>query len=239
MYSILKLFIIIMISYILVSFLFGKIEHYMTLTVGYNNITIPNYIIPNIFDNDLSQINATFKELIKDENFDKTNFKEHNPNISFPLTEQIKRFLVNYLSTNINRFKGHNLVIPGKLNNLYYRGIGDDRIFIFNTSVVDNTKFISIDLQVKIKIKNIKDFLQNYDKDTLEENINYIQTIQNKIPIDLLSLRIDEKMFAKFTYSGIDSLQPNMYLLKNRLSLMYPFLTSNKDMDMNIPNSFT
>lgn len=232
MYSILKLFIIIMISYILISYIFGKIEHYITLTVGYNNISIPNYSIPNVFDNDLSQINAMFKELIKDENFDNTNFKEHNPNIPFPLTEQIKYFLVNYLDTNIYRFKGHNLVIPGKLNNLYYKGMGDDRIFIFNTSVVDNTRFISINLKVKIKIINIKDFLQNYDKDKLEENINYIQTIQDKVPIELLSLRIDEQMFAKFTYSGIDSLKPNIYQLKNRLGLMYPYLTSNKDMNI-------
>jgi hypothetical protein len=230
MYSILKLFIIIIISYVLISFIFNKIEHYITLTVGYNNISVPNYTIPNIFDNDISQINSIFKNLIKDENFDKTNFKEHNPNIPFPLTEQIKLFILNYLHANINRMRGHDIVIPGNFNNLYYKDIENDRIFIFNTSVIDNTRFISINLQVKIKIKNIKDFLQNYDKNTVEENINYIQIIQNNVDIELLSLRIDEQMFAKFTYSGIDSLQPNMYQLKNRLSLMHPYITSNKDM---------
>ena len=126
--------------------------------------------------------------------------------------------------------RGHDIVIPGNFNNLYYKDIENDRIFIFNTSVIDNTRFISINLQVKIKIKNIKDFLQNYDKNTVEENINYIQIIQNNVDIELLSLRIDEQMFAKFTYPGIDSLQPNMYQLKNRLGLMYPYITSNKDM---------
>ena len=184
MYSILRLFIIIIISYVLISFIFNKIEHYITLTVGYNNISVPNYTIPNIFDNDISQINSIFKNLIKDENFDKTNFKEHNPNIPFPLTEQIKLFILNYLHANINRMRGHDIVIPGNFNNLYYKDIENDRIFIFNTSVIDNTRFISINLQVKIKIKNIKDSvrdcLERYPKPypkimrNITENINML-----------------------------------------------------------------
>jgi hypothetical protein len=227
---ILKLFIIIIVSYLLISFLFNKIENFMNETVGYNNISVPNYTIPNLFNINLSQINSIFKDLIKEDNFDTTNFKEHNPNISFPLTEQIKMFILKYIDENINRMKGHNIVIPGNFNKLYYKDIGDDRLFIFNTSVIDNTRFISINLKVKIKIKNIKDFLQNYDKNTVEQNINYIPNIQTKIPIELLSLRIDEQMFATFTYSGIDSLQPNMYQIKNRLGLMHPYITSSKNM---------
>lgn len=233
MYSFLKLFIIIIVSYIIISYLSKKIENYITLTVGYNNISVPQYKISNVFDEDLLQINTMFKELIKDEDFNKADFKEHNPSIPFPLTEQFKDFLINYLNNNINRFKGHQLVIPGKLENLHYKGLGDDRIFIFNASVIDNTRFISIKLKVKIKIENIKTLLQNYDKNTVEQNINYIQ-INSKIPIKLLSLRIDEEMFGKFTYSGMDSLQPNVYQIKNKLGLMYPFLTSSKDMTISV-----
>ena len=56
MQDIVALFIIILISYIIVSYFDNKKEHYVTSIVGYNNIEIPKYYIPNVFNSETTEL---------------------------------------------------------------------------------------------------------------------------------------------------------------------------------------
>jgi hypothetical protein len=135
------------------------------------------------------------------------------------------------MRTNIEKFKGHKLGISSDLNKLYYKDLDDDRIYIFNISLVDNTKFMTRNLRVKLKIKNINNFIKS---DKIEQGeINYRTDIPSQMVInssDILSIRLDANNYARFELNGSDSLRPNYYQIKNILGLMEPFVTSGRDM---------
>jgi hypothetical protein len=65
------------------------------------------------------------------------------------------------MKTNIERFKGHKMQITSDLNKLYYKDSDNDRIFIFNISLVNNTRFMTRNLRIKLKIKNINNFIKD------------------------------------------------------------------------------
>lgn len=232
MQDIVALFIIILISYIIVSYLFdNKKEHYVTSIVGYNNIAIPVYYIPNIFESETKELVKLFKDTFSDDNLETLGFKEHNPYIPFPFEASIKKLIIDYMKTNIGKFKGHKLEITSDLNKLYYKESGNDRIFIFNISLVDNTKFMSRNLKVKLKIKGIDNFIKGIK--TEQSEIDYRTNIPSQTIInasEILSIRLDKNNYARFELRGLDSLQPNYYQIKNILGLMDPFVTSGRDM---------
>lgn len=231
MQDIVALFIIILISYIIVSYFDNKKEHYVTSIVGYNNIEIPKYYIPNVFNSETTELVKLLKDKFSDDNVEPLGFKEHNPYIPFPFEASIKKSLIDYMNTNIGNFKGHNLGITSDLNKLYYKESGNDRIFIFNISLVDNTQFMTTNLRIKLKIKDINNFIRGVK--TEQSEIDYRTDIPPQTIInasEILSIRVDENNYDSFKLNGIDSLRPNYYEIKNILGLMDPFLTSSRDM---------
>jgi hypothetical protein len=230
--------IIIILSYLLFRFIFGdNKEHYETSTVGYNSIKIPDYKIDSLFDTETKELDEVFKVAFKDDNIEPIGFKIHNPYIPFPFDIPIKKLIINYLKNNIDKFKNNKLEIMNNISKIYYKDIGNDRIFIFNVSIINNTKFMTRNLRVKIKLKDIikfmKDNIDNTNIDKKGELTDYrtnisVDTIINAI--ELLSIRLDNNNYAIFKLTGIDSLTPELYEIKNRLGLMDPFLTSERDM---------
>lgn len=232
MQDIVALFVIILISYIIVSYLFdNKKEHYITSIVGANNIAIPTYYIPSVFESETKELVKLFKDTFSDDNVEPIGFKEHNPYIPFPFEASVKKLIIDYMKTSVEKFKGHKLEITSDLNKLYYKESGNDRIFIFNISLVDNTKFMSRNVRVKIKIKGIDNFIRSAE--TEQNEINYRTDIPSQTIInasEILSIRLDKNNYARFELQGIDSLKPNYYQIKNILGLMDPFVTSGRDM---------
>jgi hypothetical protein len=237
MQDIVALFIIILVSYLILRYLFdNEKEHYITSTVGYNNIATPAYQISNLFDTETEELNVIFKKTFKDDDMEPLGFKEHNPYIPFPFETPFKKFIIDYLKTNLDKFKGHKLEITSDINKLYYKDIGNDRIFIFNVNIVDNTKFMTRNIRIKLKIKDIIKFIRDeidYSYKKEEAAVNYRTNIPSHTvinDIDLLSIRLDKNNYARFELNGIDSLRPDYYEIKNVLGLTEPFLTSGKNM---------
>jgi hypothetical protein len=232
MQDIVALFVIILASYIIMSYLFDDTkEHYITSIVGYNNIAIPAYQIPSIFDSETRELVKVFKDNFSDDKVEPFGFKEHNPYIYFPFEASIKKLIIDYMKTNIEKFKGHKLEITSDLNKLYYKDSDNDRIFIFNISLVDNTKFMTRNLRIKLKIKNINNFIK--DIKTEQGEIDYRTDIPSQTIINaskILSIRLDANNYARFELNSLDSLRPNYYQIKNILGLMDPFVTSGRDM---------
>lgn len=243
MHDIITLFLIFAFVYLVYSNV--SKEHYVTTIVGYNNIAIPTYYIPNIFETETKELIKVFKDTFKDDNVEPLGYKEHNPYIPFPFEAPIKKLIIDYLKTNVTKFKGHKLEITTDLNKLYYRNNGQDRLFIFNVNLLDNTQFMTRNVRVKIRIKDILRFIKDntdYGEDTQQTlaerknaEINYrtnipAQTVINST--ELLSIRLDKNNYARFTLTGQDALKPNYYQIKNVLGLMDPFVTSGRDMNL-------
>jgi hypothetical protein len=231
MQDIVALFIIILISYVIVSYLFDNKEHYVTTIVGSNNIAIPAYYIPSIFESETKELVKLFKDTFSDDDVEPIGFKEQNPYIPFPFEVSIKKLIIDYMKTSIGKFKGQKLEITSDLNKLYYKESGNDRIFIFNISLVNNTKFMSRNLRVKVKIKDINNFIRGVK--TYQSEIDYRTDIPSQTIInasEILSIRLDKNNYARFELQGVDSLLPNYYQIKNILGLMDPFVTSGRDM---------
>lgn len=238
MQEIITLFLFLVLCYSIYTVLFESKETYITEIVGYNNIVIPAFYIPNIFETETKELVQIFKESFKDDIIEPIGYKEHNPYIPFPFETPIKKFIIDYLKKNIDKFKGHKLEITSDLNKVYYKDENQDRLFIFNINLVDNTKFMTRNIRIKLKIKNILDFIKketDYDaENTIKDaEVNYrtnipAQTVINSI--ELLSIRLDKNNYARFEYTGLDSLKPNYYQIKNVLGLMDPFVTSGRDM---------
>jgi len=116
--------------------------------------------------------------------------------------------------------------------NIHWKDDGDDRIFIFNVHLVNNTVLVSRNLRVKIKIKMIKNFLNDNSniqfaiQTDYQDNIPYLTLLPS---IDILSIRLDSDVYSTESINGIDALHPNFYLIKNELSLMYPYSTSKSE----------
>lgn len=236
--DILMLFIIILISYCIFSAFFESKEHYVTSIVGYNNSGIPAYYVPSLFDTETKELVEVLKEAFKDDDVETVGYKEHNPYVPFPFEASIKKLIIDYMKTNINKFKGQKLEITTDLNKLNYKDYDNDRLFIFNINLVNNTKFMTRNLRVKIKIKDIKNFIKDskdygFDSSKEEKDIDYLTNIPSQTVInstELLSIRLDKNNYARFELAGIDSLYPNYYQIKNVLGLMDPFVTSGRDM---------
>jgi hypothetical protein len=240
MQDIVAVFFLLVIVYFIYSS-FHK-EHYVTTIVGSNNILIPAYYIPNIFETETKELIKVFKDAFKDDNIEPIGYKEHNPYIPFPFEAPIKKLIIDYLKTNVSKFKGHKLEITTDLNKLYYKNSGQDRLFIFNINLLDNTQFMTRNVRVKIRIKNILRFIKDDTdykggEETMIERknaeINYRTNIPAQIVInstELLSIRLDKNNYARFTLTGQDALKPNFYQIKNILGLMDPFVTSGRDM---------
>ncbi len=226
---IIKLLIFLILIYCIYILFFKK---YLEPYTGYNSSLIKKDI-SSVFDIEMVQLSDAFKKIFIDDNFQLDGYIQHNLYIPFPFEEYIKRIIIQYLKSNMNEFKEHELYI-NNFSELYYKDVDNDRLFIFNINLIDNTNFKVTNLKIKIKIKNIIQFIDfQTNMQNMGSNINYIlprsiYTIENAI--ELLSIRLDKNNYGKFNIDSIDQLYPNYYEIQNRLGLMEPFLTSSKSM---------
>lgn len=196
--------------------------------VGYNNIFIPVNRIPSAYDNETKEITNIFNKLFKQDlcNFDLSTYKLYNNYIEFPFNNIIKKMLSDYLKKSVDKFKKDKIEINSDINHMYWKDVNNDRLFIFNVNLLNNTHFLTRNIQVKIIIKNIKDFMNN---DNYRTDIPAAKLI---LSTDILCIKLDVDNYSKIedTIQGFDNLQPNFYNIKNSLYLMDPFITSGKDM---------
>lgn len=190
--------------------------------VGYNNSNIPKYIIKNLYDTESDNLEVLFNKISKDKMTDTSDFILYSNYIEFPFNNIIKSFLSNYLTKII----GDKIQINTNINNMYWKDINQDRIFIFNINMINNTHFTTRQLKVKIIIHNIKNFIKSKNIQDYATDVNP-QLLINAI--DILSINLASDNYKTSTLIGIDQLNPNFYIIKNNLFLMDPFLTSGKD----------
>lgn len=196
--------------------------------VSYNNNNIPNYKINSTYDNDINELQKIFNSLnIKNKNFQDSilddQFKLINSNLIFPFTNVFKSIIIEYIYTNIPKYKNDNVYILGKFNKIYQKDQGTSRIFIFNCTLVNPINFITFNIKIRLKINNINLIL--------DEKYNYIDIIDNnfiKLNTILESIIIDNPDL-KNTFTPIDNLYEPLYLIKNKYHLLDPFMTSGRE----------
>lgn len=189
--------------------------------VGYNNTNIPLNHIPNIYENETTELTNILSSLFKESNFETLNYNLYNIYIEFPFTTIIKKMIENFFQSFI--VKKDKITVNSNLNKMYWKDIGNDRIFIFNTTILNNTHFTIRNIKVKIIIKDIHNYMIGD---------NYITTIPYSInsSINIISIKLDDdNSFDNNTITGIDDLQPIYYQIKNTMHLMDPFYTSHND----------
>ena len=201
--------------------------------VGYNNIDVPENPLSIPYFMNSKAIGKSLKNLLPDDNVNWTGYNIHNDLLPFPFKEGLQKILTDYLKNNIIQLKNDNLEITSNFSNIHWKDDGNDRIFIFNAHLINNTVFTSRNLRVKIKIKMINNFLID-DNPNIQFTFqtNYRDNIDISLllaAVDILSIRLESDVYPIDPINGIDALQPNFYLIKNELSLMYPYSTSKKE----------
>jgi len=223
------IFILIIILCIIFMFI-NKIDTFTI--VGYNNTTIPENTLSIPYFMNTDAINTSFKTLFSDDNLDWTDYDINNDLIPFPFNDALKQIIVEYLIQHIPELQNDNLIINENLSNIHWKDINNDRLFIFNANIINNTNFISRILRIKLKINNIKQFLKN-NNTQFASNTNYLDTIpySNLASfVTILSIRLESHIYPSQQINGIDKLQPLYYLITNQLYLMYPYSSSRTDM---------
>lgn len=193
--------------------------------VGYNASDIPKYIIPNSYDIDTMNLKQIFQKISKDCDLDTTTYILYGNYIQFTLNNPIKEILSNILTDNLH----DEIKINTDLTDIYWKDIDNDRVFIFNTNMI-NTHSTSRKLKIKILIKNIIEFTddkQYYKKKPSQDYKSDINLIQLSNSIEVLCINLESDIYLNI---GVDKLEIPFYRIKNTLSLMDPFITSGKDM---------
>lgn len=236
MHSIIILFIILCTLYYI--FFQQSKEHYVTSIVAYNNVEIPQYHVPSLFDTETKELTKLFKDMSKDNDFKIDKYNPQNPYLTFPFNNHIKKFILDFMKKNVDKFKGHKLEITTDLNEIYWLDVGQDRIFNFNFDLIDNTKFMTRNIQMKLKIKNIQKYIKDSSdyyagEDVKEPLTNYktdvpVATFANDV--EILGMQLGRNLVVRFNITGVDKLDSPYYQIKNILGLMDPFVTSGRDM---------
>lgn len=194
--------------------------------VGFNDNTIPDYKIKNIYDTETEKLTSILKSLFKDNDMTKTGYTIYGKYLDFPFANVIKHMIADFLKTNVSIFAKDKLEVNSNINDLYWKDVGNDRLFIFNVNLLNNTHFLTRTINVKIMIQNIKSFLngENYRTDVPSA------TLTNSIKI--LSIMLGTSNYIKdfIGFSGVDTLEPVQYNIENTLHLMDPFITSGNQM---------
>lgn len=224
--------IILIIFIILICIIVFTNKEHLT-TVGYNNIDVPDNPLTIPYFMDSKAIGNSLQTILPDNNVDWSGYNIHNDLLPFPFKDGLQQILAEYLKNHIVELQNDNLEITSDFSNIHWKDEGDDRIFIFNAHLVNNTTFISRNLRIKIKIKMIKNFLKD---DTPTVQFTFQTNYQDNIPyslvlpaVDILSIRLESDVYPSDPINGIDALQPSFYLIKNELSLMYPYSTSKRE----------
>jgi hypothetical protein len=105
-----------------------------------------------------------------------------------------------------------------------------DRIFIFDFTVVDPITFISRPLKAKITIKNIDLFLNPAPINSVSNQISYKSPVNEELFSQNVYINFVGINQDKFEITPEDETDPHFYEIKNKFSLLDPFLTSGNDM---------
>lgn len=237
MQDIIALFLILSITYFI---FFSSFENFKV--VGYNNPEVPSYDIPSVFETETNELNELFLKLSKDSDFNTSQYKLQNTYLPFPFNNPLKKYIVDYLKMNVAKYKKDKLEIMSDINNIYWMDNGNDRLFVFNINLVNNTKFMTRNVQVKLRVKDIQKFIKNdSDYSTGEEIQDKLTNYRTNIPeatminsFELSGIRLGTNNFSHFSLKGLDKLDYPYYQIKNILYLMDPFLTSGKDMTITL-----
>lgn len=222
-YSLVIISVILIISLIYIMHKNKIIQHFTNDLVGYNSSYIPVKKIDTDFDiksdgleNILNKTN-----LEKDYDEDLSEYNLFNENLEFPYTGIFKDVILNYLNNVITIYKDDNCYISD-IFKIYFKDIVTkpvfnkpeklSRIYIFYINLVNPVKLFTKSLKIKLSI----DDHVVIDKNKIIENIKilYINYDSNKT----------------MNISGIDAYSGNFYIIKNKLHLMDPFLTTGKEM---------
>jgi hypothetical protein len=223
------IFVLIIIAIILYIYVSRNNEQFIEeIVVGYNHINVPLNKIPTAYDNETRELTDIFSRLFKDEdnNFDLATYNLYSDYIEFPFNNIIKKMIADYIK-NVGVFNKDKIEINADINRLYWKNDGNNRLFIFNVNLLNNTRFMTRNIQVKIMIKNINNFTNGNDYRTDVPSATLTSST------DMLYIKLDtDNYFSKIkdNYTGIDKLEPNYYNIKNTLFLMDPFLTSGNNM---------
>jgi hypothetical protein len=238
MHDILLLFLILCLLYYI--FFQSSKEHYVTNVVAYNNIRVPIYTIPSVLETETKELTKLFKQLSKDNDFTTNKYSIQNPYLPFPFNNPLKKFVIDYLKQNVEEFKEHKLEITSDLNDVYWLDVNNDRVFIFNVNLVNNTKFMTRNVVIKLRVKNIKQFIKGPDDYSVNEKVdpqNALTNYRTNIPVatllnstELLGLQLGKMNIVLEDIKGMDKLDLPYYQIKNTLHLMDPFVTSGRDM---------
>lgn len=194
--------------------------------VGYNNsYVIPNEII-SIYESETLDLTSVFRNLFNDYDFDTSTYLVYTTYIEFPFNNIIKKIILDYLKENVKRFKKDKIEINSNINHMYWKNIGDDRLFIFNVNLLNSTNFMTRNIKVKILIKNIRNFMND---DNYKTNVPSLTLM---LSTTILCIKLDtDNYVSKFSsYTGFDKLDPGYYKIKNALHLTSPFITSSSDL---------
>jgi len=197
-------------------------------TVGYNNSSVLSNKILSIYESETLEITSIFNELFKnsDCDFDTSTYLMHGTYIEFPFNNIIKKMISDYLKENVSKFKKDKIEINADINHMYWKNTGNDRLFIFNVNLLNNTRFMTRNIVVKILIKDIKNFMNDNDYKT------DIPALTLVLSTNILCIKLDTDNYISeiSSYTGFDKLEPQYYQIKNGLHLMSPFMTSSNDL---------
>lgn len=216
-------------------------ENFVTSIVAYNNTSTPDYYIPSLFEAETKELTKIFKILSVDTNFKTDKYNIQNPYLPFPFNNHLKRFIILYLKDKSERFKNNKIEIITDLNDIYWKDVDNDRIFIFNFDLLDNTQFMTRNIQMKIKIKDIAKFLKTKDDYSIEpEEIKEpLTNYKTDVPVatfltsvQVLGIQLGKNNLIQLNVNGMGELDSKYYEIKNVLGLLDPFLTSGKSMEI-------
>ena len=210
-------------------------------SISYNSFDVPENPIQTIYSTETE----TLKTLLDNLNVNKNNtlpiddnFISINPNINFPLENSFNKAIINFLHDNIQTFRKDKVYILGKLQNIRYKDISNNRVFFCNVTLVNPKNFFTRNVKIVLNIAEIQNLVLPLDTSTYKD---YIETIVDKyISIQNVVLDTETKDPSQVSINGFDSLQPNMYRIKNKLHLTDPFLTSGRELiiDESMKNEF-
>lgn len=211
--SLILIFIILLFVYIDKKIM----ENFIDDIVGYNSTTVPDKEIITDFeiksDNLETLLNNT--NLEKDYKEDLSEYNLFNQNLEFPYLEIFKKTILDYFNNVVDIYKNDNCYISEVFNIRFKDNIDDSRTYILYINLVNPTKLFTKTLRVKLIITNFKNL-----------SAGLISQIQNFIQISYIIYDKNKVL----DISGIDKYGGNFYIIKNRLHLMDPFLTSGKEM---------
>lgn len=194
--------------------------------VGYNSTSLPPNTIITAYERETTEIGKVFASEFTDNDLSNNEYTLYGQYIEFPFGNVFKRIIVDHLKTNVALFKKDKIEINSDIQNLYWKDVGEDRLFIFNVNLLNNTHFLTRNIKVKLMIGKISDFLSNgmYRVDISPS----LLTRSTKI----LSVRLDTNSNTDahtHKIAGLDTFDPSFYQIQNTLFLMDPFYTSQRD----------